>query len=221
MSVITRKIALAGALALGLGGAAQASTMNFDYQGPGAFGSPNLSQTVRIQSTDYNGWVRAGAFRMTSGETGDFVAWCIDLAQHLGSGRPYQEAPNLLSQAAQTGLGRLFGSVYHQIDTGLEAAAFQLAIWEIIDEDAANDYDLAAGDFSASRNSGAIGLAQTYLDGLLGADDHAGLRYFESGSSQDLVTADLAPVPLPASGALIVMGLGGLALVRRRRRRQA
>lgn len=218
MSVLLRKIAIAGAVALGLGGAAQAGTLTFDYEGQGAFGSPNLSQSLRIHSTEYDGWVRAGAFRMTSESTGSFIAWCIDLAQTLRSGESYSEAPTLLSQTAQSGLSQLFAEVYQHVDTAREAAAFQLAIWEIVDEAPSNGYDVSAGAFSASRNAGAISLAQSYLDGLGASGEGAALRFFASETSQDLVTVDLAPVPLPASGAMIVVALGGLVALRRRRR---
>ena len=60
---------------------------------------------------------------------------------------------------------------------------------------------------------------------LQAAKDYTGtnkfdLTYLESTAQnrrQNLVTADLAPVPLPAAGLMLLAALGGLAATKRRK----
>lgn len=202
-----------------------AATVTVNYQENSVFGSPNLSSTVRIQSDGYTGYVRAGMFRLTAQGYGDFNAFCVDLAQYMTKGEAYETGVGLFSGPTLQNIDRLFTSAYAAVDTAIEAAGFQVALWEIV-EDSTTGLNLTAGSFSAQ--GAAVAQAQTYLDGLGTQTGKYTLDFLESGVSQDVVTGSLnpnsplnnggpSPVPLPASGLLLLAALGGAAGMKRRK----
>lgn len=200
-----------------LSGAATASTVDVSYQdASNPFGSENLKKSLKIQSPGYDGWVNAGAFQMTgSGGFGDFTAFCVDVFQFLMNNQTYTSPVILFDMDIVDNIDRLFTSVYASVDTSKEAAAFQVALWEIIYDHGAV-YDLDAGAFSMSHRDGVEALAEHYLAGLSTASKGGyKLTFLKSDKAQDLVTA--AVVPLPASILFMLGGLGALASLRRYR----
>ena len=184
---------------------------------PILFGDPPLYSDVRISvngGTAQN--VRAGGFNITDGTT-PIVAFCIDLAEHLNLSVAYDTSGSPFSAGVTDMLGQLFDGHYEGIDTGTKAAAFQVAIWEVITDDA---FDLDTGDFRVFNNNPVKDLAADYLAGLSAFDPDAWtLSFFVADGTQDLVTGQPAPapVPLPAAGWMLLAGLGALALGRTRR----
>jgi hypothetical protein len=151
-----------------------------------------------------------------------FLAFCVDLTQFINNPQYAVINNSLFSGATLENMERLFSSVLggmalgDVIDTSLEAAAMQVAIWEVM-MDTGNGYDLDAGAFSMSNNATVEAQADAYLAGLFnGNTGEYKLTFLESDKHQDLVT--VAPVPLPASALMMVAGLGGLAAARRRRK---
>lgn len=118
----------------------------------------------------------------------------------------------------ETLISRLFTGYFDETSSDIGAAAFQLAIWEIVEE---TSFDIAslsvsAGRFrAASTVAGVIDTANNFLMGLSGFDANYRIDYFGSADSQDLISA--SPVPLPASILFLGAGAGALALFRRRR----
>lgn len=215
----------AAALAIGFAGvtSAQAGTVKFT-------GYAHGSQTVKIDLTPNSPFegstIRAGGFA-TQYAGGSFTSYCVDLFETLPA---FGTASNSYSEAnAATFFGskthdvtRLFGGVGSIVDTALEEAAFQLALWEIKYETASGPYKLTSGtakfvDTKASDGN-AVTLAQTWLDHLSSYDDHVQLHVLQSlgrPGKQDVVWA--TPVPEPSTWLLMAAGLGAVGLVVGRR----
>jgi len=144
----------------------------------------------------------AGELHWTRAPGGEFDAFCIELTQRLGYGKyTYDLLPmenNLLSE--------LWGRDYGKIGDADTAAAFQLAVWEIVYDEPA--LDLKGGMFrikGAIESQAYFKTAQSWLGELDGSGPKADLLAMSNPRFQDQVTA----APLPAS---IWGGLGMLAM---------
>lgn len=202
------------------GASANAATLTVSYQGSNEFGSPNLSRQATISSSTYGliDNVNSGMFRLTgSGGFGDFLAFCVDLATPIKNNQIYTTATTSgFGAAVDANIAKLFTSAYASVDTALEAAGFQLALWEII-SDTGSGWNFMGGTFRAWNNAAAVTQAMTYLNGLVGASTNGyNVTYLISGRGQNLVT--VSPVPLPASAAMLGLGLAGLIGLKRRRK---
>lgn len=223
---------LAAALVGATSFAANASTLNVTYQDDGtAFGSEGLRQVVKIGSDDpglglYEGLVYAGEFKLNEATTlGNFAAFCIDLMQTLKNPDVYTLKNDLLSSDVVSNIDKLFTSAYATVTTSLNAAAFQVALWEIVyDTGTAGGFDLDSGNFltmltdgGVERNEAVEVAAENLLQGLATAQMGGyNLTFLHSEAGQDLVTA--SPVPLPAAGWMLIAGVGGLVAMRRKRK---
>jgi hypothetical protein len=188
----------------------------------------------------YNGY--GVAFNVTDG-VNDFVAWCLDINHYLNLSSdytinntdPYQNQPGVVLTAGQiTDLNSLFNTAYATLDlnVGAQVAGFQLALWEIAFEDVGNAYDIVAGDFLSVWNTtnAAVSNAAAYLANLGGtATGSYNLTFWEAtpqqngNHSQNLISASpgggiLPPVPLPAAGWMLGIGLLGLYGAKRRKK---
>ncbi|MEP4197152.1 MAG: VPLPA-CTERM sorting domain-containing protein [Aliishimia sp.] len=219
--------------------ASNASSVDVTYQVSGtSFGNEGLRERVTISTPNdptfaegglYDGSTSAGEFQLQGGQTlGEFAAFCVELAQSLQSAASYEFAPDLFGGRILANVDRLFSSAYSQIDTSIEAAAFQVALWEIVHDDASS-FDLSAGNVLISGNDDVVDQASVYLSGLdTAATGLFDISFLQSDSSQDLVIATLRtesiegppPVPLPASSLLLLGGIGGLVAMRRKRSRR-
>jgi hypothetical protein len=202
-----RHIALAAALLL----SAQAQSLpltvtGFEYPGPTTVQITNTSPTTSAN-------VYAGGFRATAG--GDwFTAWCVDIFQQTIIGETVNDyslenAVSALGASKIDALGRLATLAYGAINNAATSGAFQIAIWEIINEVTGNPYNLAAGNFKASNGSnGAIALAQSWLDNLGAGPSLFTIDFWKSPTRQDLIVfRPIVSVPEPAGIALLALGL--------------
>lgn len=233
MRTMLRAAALAAATTAAAG-AAGATTLHLDGFTAGV-------QTVTFQASpvpNTPGSAGASGIRVTdtSGNMGSFVAWCLDVGHWLmgtGQSQDYVVTSTPWSNAYGISAGAV-GRVQSVFDANFEtlnladadvAAAFQMALWEAAFEGAGNGLGMTSGLFRATSN-GSTGLADGYL---ANAASYAGpkkynLTFLEvegygpnrgTRTGQNLVT--VSPVPLPAAGLMLLTGLAGLAVARRRR----
>ena len=225
------KNALAGAVITVVAsmGAANAATLDVVYQGSTPWGSENYYKsgvTIKRGGTTQN--VLAGLFMLKDKVTNTpFQAFCIDVYHTLGNtpGKYETTGTSWFSTKATTAIQKLYNTAYSAVDSALEAAGFQLALWEIVTEDSKNSYSLSSGWFKASANASIINQANSYLSGLTGAEtakyDLTFLKSTSKPKGQDLLTATPSAVPVPASVLLLAGGLAGLGGMARRKARKA
>ncbi|CAG1002214.1 hypothetical protein PHYC_02977 [Phycisphaerales bacterium] len=185
--------------------------------------SPSRVLSMTTDGWDHDRDVRTGVNNFTVIDspvllTGQFNAFCIDVHQtiQLEHTYTYTVTPIELAPLPGDGMGQakadllreLWGRHYFDsLLSNTNGSAFQAAVWEIINDPGLN---LNFGSFQMSGSETTIDRAQDWLDELNG--DHA---YFApvyaltSGETQDML------VPTPGSAALL--GIGGLAMLRRRR----
>lgn len=171
----------------------------------------------------------------------DFLAFCLQPLETLSLPKTHTETTSL-AQSVVDDLNALATNVWGQIDintttaTNAEktvaknaAVAMQMAVWEIANETGA--YDIDAGHFAITGTSGASdfaeNIAQGYLDNITTGAWTAGpnaVRIFSAPGTQDLLTNlpdpggnnnNVDPVPLPATGLMLLAGLGVLAARRK------
>lgn len=118
-------------------------------------------------------------------------------------------------------IAKLYSLFYtNTLGNNLNAAGFQLALWELIADSSKN---LAAGSVRAngSTNASITAKAQSMLDALSGPAGSDSFIYtiYTSSSKQDylVVTLNENQVPEPQSAMLLVLAIGLLALALRRR----
>ena len=212
-------IALACAL-----GATAARADNVTFTGF-AHGSETVGFSLVAPNAMASGTVNAGGFATILNGNPSFVSYCVDLYQHIAFGTLYSEytAPGtthlFANNRAYGDLGRLYAHA-GVVDTSVEEAAFQIAVWEIAYETAPGDYALGSGAASFSGGSaagGALDLAATWLAGL---GDGAGrsISVIESAEHQDVI---FAPVPEPSTYMLMLAGLLATIEISRRKRKHA
>jgi hypothetical protein len=228
-------LALAGALA----SAASASTVTLERVG--LQNSALVSPTIDDSLVEPQGPFPAGSLIMRDTATrNEFLAWCVEIARLIASTADYQVSleppeggldsgpgPNpsdtvVITPEKELNLSRLFTGYLDQTNTDVGAAAFQLAIWEIVEETSDNlSLTAATGERFASTaiDSAVITTANGFLAGLGDFSANYRITYFQNANSQDLITA--TPIPLPASVLLLGAGVGALAYAGRRRRSKA
>lgn len=162
------------------------------------------------------------------GQIGAFCAELSEPAPDVTSKYSVVSLDNAFGTAKAGYISELWGRYYDPSWSGSgqftwlqdsKAAAFATAIWEIIYEglptsplkwDVKVDGTLGTGGFYT--NFGGASLANNLLHSLDGTGPMADLRVFSYNGNQDYI----AQVPEPTT--IILLGLGGLSLLRRKRK---
>lgn len=168
--------------------------------------------------------------------TGNRFTYCVDINQFVsGSSRTYDLMPiSSLTLANPMGADRaqaitdIFNAQpFWPTEASVSndyASALQLVIWDIITDynssSGLSSLSLTSGSFRATKTDGgalSLGIVSHYntFVGYIGGSASAGIGMLGFGNSsyQDQIT----PTSIPAPGAGMLAGLGGLALARRRR----
>ena len=205
---------------------AHAATVNVTKQGSNAF-VDSAGQNAWWQSASYtlNGTSRtaaAGLFRLkatdSKGKVQDFLAFCLEPLEWLTLPKDHTVG-SPLSAPILDRLGALMSNAFSLVTGSASAAAFQMAAWEIANESTAS-LNLGNGAFKMTRaNASTQSLAQGWLNNIsTGTWTSSGRATILSASgTQDLLT-NIAPVPVPAAGVMLLGGLAGLGALRRRRK---
>lgn len=161
-----------------------------------------------------------------------FQSFCVDIFSSFGfavSSYDALQPATIISAQAAADLGKLYTNHHAQIDSTSSSAAnesaFQLAVWEIVNEQSGS-YSLLNGGFKATGTGSS--LAQTWLSELSTTQTSAyaaniwtvqSMITAGHGHAQDVVVFSQiqTPVPEPETYAMMLVGLGLLGFSARRK----
>jgi hypothetical protein len=165
----------------------------------------------------------AGVFvldqRPTAGGPWDeFLSFCLEPDVYLTPfSNPYRVSTVAGAGYSQPLIGELWGRYRGLVSNDVNAAAFQVSLWELAY--GATDRNLLTGAFQLTSGGAVYSTAQGWLTSLDGTGPQAGglvvlVNNQQLTDRQDLITQ----VPEPGTLALLALGLAGLAWTQQRRR---
>lgn len=225
------------AVVLGVAGVAAADTVDLRYTGPGA------GQSYSINAGGSNSDVFAGQLNFLASDgtgagaslNGTLRSFCIDVLEPLApfaSGAQTYDLNDLadapVTNAGDPAMGAAKADAIARMYTfaaGQQfgassdyAAAFQLAVWEVI-ADFDTTLDLGDGDFEVT--SAVSTSVSDIVDDLFGAAADLSISEANVGALTNRGLQDQiyqVVIPLPGAAGLAAVGLAGVGLVGRRRK---
>ncbi len=160
----------------------------------------------------------------TQGASGtSFAAFCIDPSQYANnSASDYLLVTGLSAlgnSTKETWVSNLYSNNYSSsIGNATDAAAFQLALWDL----AKDDGNLTTGNVrtTESTNSTVVGLANSMITGAksgAGAAQYSFSLYTSTTAQDYVVASSVTAVPEPETYAMLLSGICLLSFTARRR----
>lgn len=219
------KLVVTGALlSAAVIGNAHATSVQVSEVALGA-GTHSGGLVLPVQSSAANFWTGFQEIKVTSGAgSNSFQAFCIDPFQwssHTPTTYDKTTLSPTFSAAKVTSITKLFNFGYAgAVGNNLNAAAMQLALWEVANDDG----NLLTGAVHKTASTNAALLTQTnFLLSNYAAASATSLynfTFYKSSGQQDFVT--VSAVPEPETYAMLLAGLGIMGtVVRRRKSKQA
>lgn len=224
--MIVTKFGLSLAVLLGLSLPVQAQTVSLIFDGT----QPAMINLTTTGSDAYD----TGILNYTSSTGASFAAFCVELKQDYATHDDGYQSFTLgtFSGREASALQGLYSTTWGSVDTDVERAAFQTAVWEITHEKSSSAFSVSngAGSFyfqgltggTAADNTSFVNLVNGYLHS---AEAYHGPALYEltrlsNPTYQDLIVAQIAPVPEPSRMAMMLAGLGAVGFMAGRRQRR-
>jgi len=155
--------------------------------------------------------VWAGQYRITF-QDAPYNAYCVDADQTSGSSEVTVAGLDVLRNGDLVGF--LYETYADSVQTGADAGALAVAIWEVLYE-TDDTFDAGEGYFHITNNSSVRNAANLLLETLPDAyDPNMKLAVLCSDRHQDMLIATAGEIPEPATLCLFMAG-GVLASIRR------
>ncbi|MCI0684581.1 MAG: hypothetical protein L0Y71_20920 [Gemmataceae bacterium] len=189
--------------------------------------NPGQVVTITANGNTESGWAGVYNFTDASGElTGNLQTFCIDINQAIKKKETVTFDVAELDQAPTPGnamgatranyLRELWANSFDLIGTSnMKAAAFQIAVWEIINETRdLYEFDIRQGNFFVAANSTTLNQAQAWLDALTGDGPlEPNLIALTSLEHQDYIVQGPPVQSAPAPAGLALALAGGIPLL--------
>lgn len=222
-SLLTAAVAVAASASLSLAGTVIA-TFNGVNPGQGVGALETSLGSIGTTAGVFN-WTRTGGTHVGA-PTGNFTSFCIELNQNISTGNSYTynvinlaDAPNPglpvpgvngMGAAKASDIKKLWAAYRSSVVGATTAAAFQVAVWEIVYE-TTSTYSVSngSGNFYLTNAAGVVAQANTWLSSLGSLTAEANLAALSNDDYQDQVVAvPLPPAVLAGMGLMTVMGVG-------------
>lgn len=207
MKTSIRKSAIVVAMVLScMVGAVSADTMTYNGMG--------LKSDVHLYAPGINNLhTYAGQMLVEYGGQ-NHIGYCVDIYHSVGT----MEATELTLSSLHNGdmVAFLFETYANTVSTGIEAAALQVAIWEVINEDDVNGFNAEIDDLYITGNLAVLEAANILLASLPtnGYTPTNDFMVLHNDGKQDIL------IMVPEPGTMVMLCLGGVySLIRRRRRK--